>query len=345
MARHGACIAGTTCGQALPWQPVDPPIGPPTIACGRAVDKLSVNTVDQTPTKPDAMPPDTAVARLATDGATAQRIANVVAETFEPDDVAASAFEDAGGQWTVSLHFGAPPDEAAVRALVALAADPQAAAALTFGVLPTKDWVRASLDGLAPVPAGRFVVHGSHDRAQVPPSRTGIEIEAALAFGTGHHGTTRGCLLALDRLLRTRRPRRVLDVGTGTGVLAIAAARALRRPVLASDIDRRSVLVARENAAINRAGPLVEVIHAAGLSAHRFRRRGPFDLVMANILLVPLKRLAAPMAGLLDRDATVILSGLLPSHANAALAAYRAQGLTLRRRLVLDGWVTLVLQR
>src|SRR5262249_52438702 len=159
-----------------------------------------------------------------------------------------------------------------------------------------KDWVKASLDGLAPVEAGRFIVHGQHDRARVPINRIGIEIEAALAFGTGHHGTTRGCLLLLDAVLRARRPTRVLDLGTGTGVLAIAAAKALRRSILATDIDLRSALTARENARSNAAGPFVQAVHAPGFSSPQFKARAPFDLVMANILANPLRRLATPMA-------------------------------------------------
>ena len=141
-----------------------------------------------------------------------------------------------------------------MRALVALAAGAEAANALVFETVTAKDWVKAGLDGLPPVDAGRFVVHGAHDRTAVAANRIGIEIEAALAFGTGHHGTTRGCLLALDGIVKARRPRNILDIGTGTGVLAIAAARALRRPVLASDIDPEAVGIARANARRNRAG-------------------------------------------------------------------------------------------
>ena len=249
-----------------------------------------------------------------------------------------------------------------------------------------KDWVAASLAGLAPVSAGRFLVHGGHDRTRVPPQIIGIEIEAALAFGTGHHGTTRGCLLALDRLLkqdlkcRPRRPaarrderranrrrrsvhspgrgaaRRVeprrartrgqiLDVGTGTGVLAIAAAKATRRRVVASDIDARAVEVARGNARSNHVGGLIEFVHAAGLGARSLRAAAPYRLVLANILLPPLKRLAAAIARLLAPNGHVVLSGLLDAQASAAIAAYRAQGLVLKMRYSLEGWTTLVLLR
>jgi ribosomal protein L11 methyltransferase len=289
--------------------------------------------------------PASAVARLATDQATALAISDALTESFEAEEVAAAWSEEADGRWSLAVHFRDPPNETAVRALVALAAGADAANALAFERLAAKDWVSASLEGLTPVEAGRFVVHGAHDRARVGRDRIGIEIEAALAFGTGHHGTTRGCLLALDRIVNTQRALPVLDVGTGTGVLAIAAARALRTPVLASDIDIRAVKIARENARRNRAGALVEVVHAGGLAARRFRERAPFALVLANILLAPLKRLATPMAHLVAPGGRVVLSGLLAAQASAALAAYRARGLTLERRIALEGWVTLVLRR
>ncbi len=138
---------------------------------------------------------------------------------------------------------------------------------IAFDIVEAKDWVRATLEELVPVGAGRFVVHGQHDRARVAPNKLGVEVEAALAFGTGHHGTTRGCLLLLDSVLKAHRPARVLDLGTGTGVLAIAAAKALRRGVLASDIDPLSVRIARENARLNGVGDLVQTIRASGLSA------------------------------------------------------------------------------
>ena len=230
-----------------------------------------------------------------------------------------------------------------VRRLTAAAAGTAAAKALRFERVAAKDWVRESLAGLAPVTAGRFVVHGAHDRARIPHNRIGIEIEAALAFGTGHHGTTRGCLLALDWLCKSLPPRRILDLGTGSGVLAIAAARALRRPVLATDIDGSAVRAARANAALNRAGGFVEVIRADGVTGAKLRERGPYDLVLANILLRPLQRLAAPLTRLTAPGTRVVLSGLLASQANAAIAAYR--GLALERRIDLDGWTTLVLVR
>ncbi|HEY4403930.1 MAG TPA: 50S ribosomal protein L11 methyltransferase [Xanthobacteraceae bacterium] len=286
---------------------------------------------------------------VSTSEAQARHVLDALAESFDSTHVVVAAAEDRDGRWTVSLHFREVPNETAVRAVVGLAAGAQIANALVFETVGAKDWVQASLQGLTPVEAGRFIVHGAHDRSRVQPNRIGIEIEAALAFGTGHHGTTRGCLLALDRLAK-RRPTgrgsnaRILDLGTGSGVLAIAAALALHRPVLASDNDARAVDAARANARLNHAGGMVEVIRADGFSARRFRARAPFDLIFANILLGPLQRMATPMARLTGSHGYVVLSGLLIAQAAAALAAYRARGLVLERRIELDGWVTLVLR-
>ena len=207
------------------------------------------------------------------------------------------------------------------------------------------DWVAQSLAGLKPVRAGRFVIHGAHDRARPKSNDIGIEIEAALAFGTGHHGTTHGCLLALTDLAKRRRFRRVLDVGTGTGVLAIAAARLMRTQVVAGDIDAVAVRAAKSNARLNRAAPLIRFARAAGTGAPVIARSAPYDLIFANILLAPLTRLAVPLRKLMAPGACIVLSGLLPGHANAALAIYRAQGLILQKRIQREGWATLVLKR
>ena len=275
----------------------------------------------------------------------AKRVVDVLTEIFFEGDAAIAAFERPDGRWDVTVHFADTPDQNLMRELVTNAASAEIAATLAFDTVEAKDWVKASLEDLVPVPAGRFVVHGAHDRARVPPNKLGIEIEAALAFGTGHHGTTRGCLLLLDLVLKRDRPRRVLDLGTGTGVLGIAAAKALKIGVLASDIDAPSVTVARENARLNEAGDLVQVIRATGFSAPEFSRRGPFDLVLANILANPLRQLATPMARHLAPSALVILSGLLTHQAPSVIAAYRARGLVPLRHLRIEGWSSLLLRK
>jgi ribosomal protein L11 methyltransferase len=290
--------------------------------------------------------PSTSRASFAIGGeAAARRVVDLLTESFFEGQAAVAAFERPDGRWDVTVHFAEPPDQAAVRELVGIAAGSDAARDITFDAVEAKDWVKATLEELVPVRAGRFIVHGRHDRAKVPANKLGIEIEAALAFGTGHHGTTRGCLLLLDSTLRARSPRRVLDLGTGSGVLAIAAARALRRRVLASDIDPLSVETARNNARQNGAGNWVETILATGLAAPSFAEHGPFDLVLANILANPLRQMATAMTLHLAPSARVILSGLLPHQAQSVIAAYRARGLVLERHLQIEGWSSLLMRR
>lgn len=276
---------------------------------------------------------------------TASRIVDTITESYPDHDLAIAAFEAPNGRWDITMHFAEPPDEEMIRALVTQAAGEAAAKTIVFGTVEAKDWVKASLADLVPVHAGRYIVHGSHDRDRVPANKIGIEIEAALAFGTGHHGTTRGCLILLNRVLNQRTPLRVLDLGSGTGVLAIAAARSLKRHVLASDIDPRSVLVARDNARLNGVGNLVETIEATGFHSPRFSASGPFGLVLANILANPLRKLAPSLVKHLAPNAFVILSGLLPHQASSVVATYRANGLKLVRRLQIDGWSSLLMQK
>ena len=329
----------------------------------------------------------TSVAQLETDEQTAHRIANILSELYGADDLAVSLFDAGGGRWQVAIHFRAQIDRESLRATVAQAAGTQIVSGLGFASIEETDWVRQSLAGLAPVVAGRFIVHGAHDRAHIAVNRVGIEIEAALAFGTGHHGTTRGCLLALDRICKTlSKPRvapspckgegrggghnlhrnqttptrlafarhpppfwerkknlRILDVGTGSGVLAIAAARALHRRVLATDIDASAVDAARGNVRLNRGGGLVDIIQANGVGARQIRAHAPYDLIFANILLGPLLRMAASLRHLAAPGARIVLSGVLPSQANAVIASYRP--LALERRTDIDGWSTLVFTR
>jgi ribosomal protein L11 methyltransferase len=275
---------------------------------------------------------------------TAKHVVDLLTESFFEGQAAIAAFERPDGLWDITVHFADPPDQASIRALVGLAAGEDVARNITFDTVEARDWVKASLADLVPVPAGRFIVHGQHDRERVPSNKLAIEIEAALAFGTGHHGTTRGCLLLLDHVLKAWYPRRVLDLGTGTGVLAIAAAKALHGQVLASDIDPASVRVARDNARLNQTGDLVRIITATGFSAPQFAQRGPFDLVLANILANPLRQLATPMARHLAPSGLVILSGLLNHQAASVIAAYRSRGLVPLRHIKIDGWSSVLLR-
>ena len=279
------------------------------------------------------------------DERTAKGVVDALSEVFFESQAAVAAFERPDGRWDVTVHFAEPPDQALIHEFVANAAGRQAAEGIGFDTVEARDWVKASLEDLVPVSAGRFVVHGQHDRERIALNKLGIEIEAALAFGTGHHGTTRGCLLLLDQVLKAWRPRRVLDLGTGTGVLAIAAARALHERVLASDIDPSSVQVARENARLNVSGHLVQAIRATGFAAPQFAAAAPFDLVLANILANPLRQLATPMARHLAPSGLVILSGLLTHQAPGVIAAYRARGLVPVRHLRIDGWSSLLLRK
>ena len=274
----------------------------------------------------------------------ARRVVDLLTESLVDGQAAIAAFERSDGRWDITLHFADAPEHASVRELVSLAAGDEAAQKITFDTVEAQDWVKASLEALAPVHAGRFMVHGRHDRVRVPPNRIGIEIEAAMAFGTGHHGTTRGCLVLLDRVMRAHSPRRVLDLGTGTGVLGIAAAKALRRRVLASDIDPLATRVAHANARLNGVGNLVESVCAIGFSAQQIAKRAPYDLVMANILANPLRQMATPMAAHLAPKAMVILSGLLPHQTQGVIAAYRAREIVLLREIQVEGWSSLLMQ-
>lgn len=210
-------------------------------------------------------------------------------------------------------------------------------------VLADADWLAMALSGLPPVRAGRFFIYGAHDRGRAPPNAVNLRIEAGAAFGTGHHGTTVGCLLAYDALLKRRSFARVLDVGAGTGVLAIAAGKTGSPIALGTDIDRPSVRIARENARLNQAS--ARFVHASGLGHRLVRDHAPYDLVFANILAAPLVMLAQDIKGALRPGGTAILSGLLRTQARRVLAAYRSRGFVLDRRLNRDAWATLVLRR
>lgn len=293
----------------------------------------------------EGLPPHrpTCVMRLATVESAARALTEMLGELFDPTETAVAAFEAEDGRtWLLEAYFTDAPDQDEMRELVRpIVGD--AADGATFETLDAKDWVRASLEGLKPVRSGRFLIHGAHDRATIRSNDYAIEIEAALAFGTGHHGTTVGCLQAWNDLIKARRFGKVLDVGAGTGVLAIAAARTGARLARGTDIDAPSVRIARENATLN--GARAEFVHASGLGHQRVRSAAPYDLVFANILAPPLVALAQDIRGALRPGGVAILSGLLRTQERRVLAAYRSRGFRLLRRIHRDAWATLVLER
>jgi ribosomal protein L11 methyltransferase len=289
------------------------------------------------------MPTVTALTTLAGEAA-ARRLAAAI-EALDPEPAAIGLFEieDGSGRWEVGAYFTDPPDDI----VLALLAAAHGAAPFALAVLPETDWVAQVRRALHPVEAGRFFLHGSHDADRVPPGRIALLIEATVAFGTGHHGTTQGCLLAFERLLAAgRAPARVLDLGCGTGVLALAAAKALPRAlVLASDIDAVAVEVARANAAANGEEGRLTCLEAAGFGHPAIAAAAPFDLVFANILKGPLLALAPALAAHLAPGGQAILSGLLAAQADAILAAYRRAGLAVVARDDLGDWTTLTLSK
>ena len=275
----------------------------------------------------------------------ARRIADFLDRDFAETGGVVALVETGPESWRVDAYFpDGEPAKIAGMVRDALGAD-------AFGafqgaeILPETDWVAESLAGLAPVASGRFLVHGSHDQDALPAGRTLIAIDAGQAFGTGHHGSTAGCLAALDRLIARRRFVNPLDLGTGSGVLAIALAKTLRSNVLASDIDPLAARIAAENARHNNVGNRVRVITAAGMSHPEIRARAPYDLIVANILAEPLVRLAPQIAPALARGGALVLSGLLPHQRERVVAAYGAQGIRLMRAEVHDGWAVLELRR
>ena len=264
-------------------------------------------------------------------------------ERMDPEPVGVGVFEveDGSGLWEVGAYFLEPPAAATLEMLA------MAFVARPFAVseVPEIDWVAKVRRELSPVEAGRFFVYGSHDRALVPADRIALEIEATVAFGTGHHGTTLGCLRALDRLLADgQTPQNVADIGCGTAVLAMAAAAGCPdAAVIASDIDEVAVDVALANVAINGLTGRVTCLEAAGFGHPVLTAAAPFDLVFANILKGPLIELAPDVAAHVAKGGTVILSGLLVTQAQAITAAYLSQGFNLKSQEDIGEWSTLVL--
>ena len=216
---------------------------------------------------------------------------------------------------------------------------------LTIELTPDTDWVAESLKGLDPILIGRFVIYGSYNEKPKHHNLIPVQVDAGEAFGTGHHGSTKGCLLALSAMRRPKIPTRMLDLGCGAGILAIAAAKLWKLKPIASDIDRTAVRVAIENSRRNKVHRSVRCLTSSGFESIKLKRFGPFDLVVANILSEPLQRLAKPMRAHSKPGATIILSGLLDHQSSQVLYAYKARGFRLQSRYSIDGWTTLVLIR
>jgi ribosomal protein L11 methyltransferase len=269
-----------------------------------------------------------------------------LATALEPFCETVSMFGEEEGAWRVEGLSRSEPDRSALGIALALAAachggrPPEA----RIEYLASRNWLAANLAQFPSFGIGRFFVYGSHITERVPVGRTGLLVDAGTAFGSGRHASTAGCLTALDDLSR-RRFRRPLDMGCGSGILAIAMAKLWRAPVLAADADGEAVAVTRRNARLNRVGDRVRAIRADGYHAPGIRAARPFDLIVCNILARPIKRMAAGLARGLEPGGVAVLSGFLERDAGGVLFAHRASGLRLVRRITIDGWQTLVLTR
>jgi len=280
--------------------------------------------------------------RLALKGKPNDELRFALENALEPFGEAMSSFEtDNGAGWLIEIFGENKPDATAVAA----ALKPVGKYRTTIARVPDKDWLAESRRGLPELKAGPFFLHGAHFKGKVPKGKIAFEIDAGMAFGTGRHETTRGCLLALARLAKSRRFKNPLDLGTGTGILAFAAARLWNVPVLAADNDRDSVRVARENAALNGLKQQVRIVASDGYRAKAIRDAAPFDLVTANILANPLIELAPDLARVLKMGGVAVLSGLLRTQEKDVLAAHQAVGLKLDFRLRLKEWSVLVLSK
>ena len=275
----------------------------------------------------------------------ARALADALESLADPPPDAVTQFEDGADAWRIEAYFATPPDLEAVAAQLARAVGPELPPIERMEV-PDLNWVAVSQAALPPVSAGRFFVHGSHDRGRIPHGPNTIMIDAGEAFGTAHHATTQGCLMAIDRLTRLRHFARVLDLGCGSGVLAIAAARALpRAEILATDSDPEAVPVAAANAKRNGVGQRLAFTCAKGLAHPWLRHAAPFDLVIANILAGPLRALAPDLAKALRPGGALVLSGLLNPEAAGVISCYLAHGFRLSEHRQIAGWSTLTLDK
>ena len=284
---------------------------------------------------------------ITTTEKTAGAILDLMSDAFEEDGYAIATMEvdEKRDIWEASLYIDFDEEAEMTERFAALVGDAYPELAINREVIPDVDWIARSLEGLQPVHAGRFVVHGSHDRDKARAGEIAIEIDAGQAFGTGHHGTTAGCLEIIEKVMRARQPRKVLDLGTGSGVLAIAARKLAPAWVLATDIDPVATRVARENVRLNGIASGIALETATGFHSTAFRRHGPFDLIIANILARPLMRMAPQLAAHLAPGGQVVLSGILANQRWKVIAAYNGAGLRHVRTIWRNGWVTIHLDR
>jgi len=283
-------------------------------------------------------------ARIEVPQAAAMRLADALEAALDPPPVAVGLFERGNDRFEVFAHYQAAPQRETLLKLIAAAAGAHGIGPLVIEALAPVDWVMLSQGKRGKVAAGRFLIHGSHDRARASRRLLAVEIDAGQAFGTAHHASTRGCLLALDDLLKRGRPRAVVDIGTGTGVLAIAAAKALKRKVVASDNDKVAAATAADNARKNGAPSLLKIVIADGFGHPRLRRVKA-DLVFANLLERALYALAPQLRRHVAQGGIAVLSGLTETQARAIEARTRAHGFVLKKRIILEGWTTLIIAR
>jgi ribosomal protein L11 methyltransferase len=282
---------------------------------------------------------------LTPDREAARIMAATLQDFIEPPPDALTLFEAPEEGWRIEAYFAELPDAEELRTTIAGFTGLDVPH-IEVAEVPALNWVAISQAALPPVRAGRFTVHGTHDRGRVARGPNAILIDAGEAFGTAHHATTYGCLAAIDRLTRQRRFRRVLDLGCGSGILAIAVARVMpAAEIVATDMDPTSVDVARQNITANTGPGRVATYVAAGLGHPRLRRRQPFDLVVANILADPLMRLARDIRRVVAPGGKLVLSGILIPQAPAVIAAFADQGFALDRHDRVTGWSTLTLSR
>ena len=284
---------------------------------------------------------------VSTNERDAERILGILSEIFGEEDYAIGTTEvdEKRDLWEASVYMMADEEDELRQRIVDGLAHAYPDAVVEREIIPDADWIAKSLEGLKPVRAGRFLVHGSHDRDKVRLNDVGVEIDAGQAFGTGHHGTTAGCLEMIDSIARARLISKALDLGTGSGVLAIALRKIRNIQILATDIDPVAVTVAKDNARRNGIASGLSFVTAPGFHSPAFAIHGPFDLIIANILARPLMKMAPQLSAHLTPGGSVILSGILAAQRWKVIAAYNGAKLRHVRTLWRNGWVTIHLMR